>query len=184
MPSVTDAEGHGCPATPAESGDLGWFPGEFYACATARTDALFELTDAILCDDGPVRSLPELSLVAEHRRGHGAMYDALACGQIEPRRLRRARRPRHRQGDRPGQAPVAARQRRGQHPRRGVGTPSCGLIRGFVDGHRRGSFEGSLRQRHGRGRSLTPDRITPPGAHPSREFGWGTVVGLVEPVPV
>ena len=56
---------------------------------TARADALFELTDAVLCADGPVRSLVELTLVAEHRRGHGAMYDALDHGQVEIGRLRR-----------------------------------------------------------------------------------------------
>jgi hypothetical protein len=53
-------------------------------------DALFELTDAVLCADGPVTSLVELTLVAEHRRGHGAMYDALNAGRVEPERLRRA----------------------------------------------------------------------------------------------
>jgi DDE superfamily endonuclease len=36
-----------------------------------------------------VRSLVELMLVAEHRRGHGAMYDALGHGRVEPSRLRR-----------------------------------------------------------------------------------------------
>jgi hypothetical protein len=51
---------------------------------------LFELTDAVLCADGPVTSLVELTLVAEHRRGHGAMYDALGQGQLEPERLRRS----------------------------------------------------------------------------------------------
>ena len=34
----------------------------------ARADALFELTDAVLCADGPVTSLVDLTLVAEHRR--------------------------------------------------------------------------------------------------------------------
>ena len=29
----------------------------FYSCLGARADALFELTDAVLCADGPVRSL-------------------------------------------------------------------------------------------------------------------------------
>ncbi|HEX2300154.1 MAG TPA: NF041680 family putative transposase [Pseudonocardiaceae bacterium] len=70
-------------------GELSRFRREFYASLTARPDALFELTDAILCADGPVTSLVELTLVAEHRRGHGAMYDALGHGQIEPERLRR-----------------------------------------------------------------------------------------------
>jgi hypothetical protein len=57
---------------------------------TARADALFELTDAVLCLDGPVRSLVDLTLVAEHRRGHGAMYDALNHGHVEPERIRRS----------------------------------------------------------------------------------------------
>ena len=51
---------------------------------------LFELTEAVLCADGPVRSLVELSLLAEHRRGHGALYDALNHGRVEPHRIRRA----------------------------------------------------------------------------------------------
>ena len=76
--------------TPAGWGDLAWFRREFYACRVARADALFELTEAVLCADGPVTSLVELTLVAEHRRGHGAMYDALAAGRVEPERLRRA----------------------------------------------------------------------------------------------
>ncbi|WP_433223634.1 NF041680 family putative transposase [Dactylosporangium sp. CS-047395] len=71
-------------------GDLGWFRGEFYRCLTARGDALFELADAVLCADGPVRSLPALSLVAEHRRGHGALYDALGAGRVDVDRLRTA----------------------------------------------------------------------------------------------
>jgi hypothetical protein len=71
------------------SGDLSRFRLEFFACLTARADALFEACDAVLCADGPVRSLAELSLVGEHRRGHGALYDAVANGDIEIARLRR-----------------------------------------------------------------------------------------------
>jgi DDE superfamily endonuclease len=70
-------------------GELSRFRQVFYASLTARADALFELTDAVLCADGPVTSLVELTLVAEHRRGHGAMYDALNQGRVEPERLRR-----------------------------------------------------------------------------------------------
>ena len=70
-------------------GELSRFRQGFYASLTARSDALFELSDAVLCADGPVTSLVELTLVAEHRRGHGAMYDALGQGQLEPERLRR-----------------------------------------------------------------------------------------------
>ena len=61
-----------------------------YRCLTARSDALFELTDAVLCADGPVKSLVDLTLTAEHRRGHGALYDALNQGIIDVGRLRRA----------------------------------------------------------------------------------------------
>jgi hypothetical protein len=70
-------------------GELSRFRREFFAGLSARADALFELTDAVLCADGPVTSLVELTLVAEHRRGHGAMYDALSQGRVEPDRLRR-----------------------------------------------------------------------------------------------
>ncbi|MES9553869.1 MULTISPECIES: transposase [unclassified Streptomyces] len=70
--------------------ELSRFRGEFYSCLTRRADALFELADAVLCADGPVRSLVELSLVGEHRRGHGGFYDALAAGEVDVARLRRA----------------------------------------------------------------------------------------------
>jgi hypothetical protein len=66
------------------------FRQEFYSCLTARADALFELCDAVLCTDGPVVSLPELSLAGVHRRGHGALYDGLAAGRIDIARLRMA----------------------------------------------------------------------------------------------
>ena len=38
-------------------GELSRFRQEFYTSLTARADALFELSDAVLCADGPVRSL-------------------------------------------------------------------------------------------------------------------------------
>ena len=34
----------------------------FYRCLTARADELFELTEALLCTEGPVRTLAELAL--------------------------------------------------------------------------------------------------------------------------
>jgi hypothetical protein len=49
---------------------------------------LFELTDAALCTEGPVRSLVGLSLAPEHRRGHGALYDGINHGDIDIARLR------------------------------------------------------------------------------------------------
>lgn len=68
---------------------LSVFRAEFYRCLTARRDALFELTDALLCTDGPVTSLVGLVLAPEHRRGHGAMYDGLNNGHVDVARLRR-----------------------------------------------------------------------------------------------
>jgi hypothetical protein len=69
-------------------GDLSGFRQEFYQCLTARADALFELCDAVLCTDGPVTSLVELSLAVEHRRGHGALYDGVNQGRIDIDRFR------------------------------------------------------------------------------------------------
>jgi hypothetical protein len=69
-------------------GDLSSFRDAFYRCLTARADALFELTDALLCTDGPVRTLVGLSLAPEHRRGHGALYDGINHGHIDIARLR------------------------------------------------------------------------------------------------
>lgn len=62
---------------------LSRFREEFYACLTARSDAWFELADTVPCGDGPMRSLAELSLVGEHRRGHGGLYAAVARGCID-----------------------------------------------------------------------------------------------------
>ena len=69
-------------------GLLAAFRGELYRCLTARAEALFELADAVLCADGPVRMLAALSLAPEHRRGHGAAYDAVNAGRVSIARLR------------------------------------------------------------------------------------------------
>ena len=42
------------------------------------------------CADGPVRSLVELLLAGEHRRGHGSLYAALSRGRCYTGRLRKA----------------------------------------------------------------------------------------------
>jgi hypothetical protein len=68
---------------------LSRFRVELYESLYKRADALFDLTDAVLCADGPVKTLVELSLAVEHQRGHGAMYAALDRGWAEPARLRR-----------------------------------------------------------------------------------------------
>jgi hypothetical protein len=69
---------------------LSRFRRDFHACLTARADELSELADAVLCADGPVKTLVGLSLAPEHRRGHGALYDAVNHGRISIRRLRRS----------------------------------------------------------------------------------------------
>lgn len=56
---------------------------DFFDFLTARGDTLFELTDALLCADGPVKTPVDLTLTAEHRRGHGAMYKALNGGNVD-----------------------------------------------------------------------------------------------------
>lgn len=76
--------------TRVEGDGLARFRQLFYDCLQRRADALFELADAVLCGDGPVRSLVELSLVGEHRRGHGSLYAALDQGRVDIARLRRA----------------------------------------------------------------------------------------------
>ncbi len=63
------------------------FRARLYGCLISRPDAAFELVDAILCADHAVTSLAELSLVPEFRRGHGALYDALAAGRIDEDKL-------------------------------------------------------------------------------------------------
>ncbi|MFJ8618709.1 transposase [Streptomyces clavifer] len=60
-------------------------PDAFYGCLSARADAFFELTDALLCTDGPTRTPVELSLLAEHQRGYGSQYSALHRGRREHR---------------------------------------------------------------------------------------------------
>jgi hypothetical protein len=67
---------------------LSGFRHEFYGCLSARADELFELVEAVLCTDGPVRTLVDLALAPEHRRGHGSLYDGLNRGRLDVARLR------------------------------------------------------------------------------------------------
>jgi hypothetical protein len=71
-------------------GVLSSFRREWYRCLTGRADALFQATDSLLCAAQPIRSLAEVSLADVFQRGHGALYDALACGSLEVGRLRRS----------------------------------------------------------------------------------------------
>ena len=70
---------------------------QLYQCMARRADASFELTDALLCTDGPVKTLVGLPPAPEHRStgapehrwGQGAMWDALKFGRIDVESLRR-----------------------------------------------------------------------------------------------
>ncbi|MDQ6798378.1 MAG: transposase [Actinomycetota bacterium] len=68
---------------------LGSFRSQLYGCFTRWADALFELTDAMVCSSGPISSVPSLSLEPEFTRSHGSLYKALSRGRIDTDRLRR-----------------------------------------------------------------------------------------------
>jgi hypothetical protein len=69
--------------------ELSRFRSEFcYRCLSARADAFFELTDALLCADGPVKTPVELSLASGHRRGYGSFCGALNHGRLDTEALR------------------------------------------------------------------------------------------------
>lgn len=88
----------------------------FLDCLTARGDTLFELTDALLGADGPVTTPVDLTLTAEHRRGHGAMYEALNCGKVEVPRLRQVLAGLPQPGASAGRLVLAGEGRRGTPP--------------------------------------------------------------------
>lgn len=64
------------------------FRNSFYECLHRRSDALFELTDAILSADAAAPAPVHLSLQPAHRRGWGSCYAALARGRIDAELLR------------------------------------------------------------------------------------------------
>jgi hypothetical protein len=76
------------PSVSERRSDLGAFRCGLYGCLTRWADALFELSDALLCASGPVTSIPSLSLETEFTRSHGSLYKALERGRIDEERLR------------------------------------------------------------------------------------------------
>jgi hypothetical protein len=68
---------------------LAGFRAGWFGCLGRWADVLFELTDAVLCAEGPVRSFPRLSLEPVMGRGHGSGYAGLARGQADERALGR-----------------------------------------------------------------------------------------------
>jgi hypothetical protein len=75
-----------CTATQTEQ--LHAFRTGFYNCLTGWPDALFELSDALLCAPAPVSSVPALSLEPVFRRSHGSLYKGLDRGDIDTEALR------------------------------------------------------------------------------------------------
>src|SRR5918997_147005 len=72
-----------------ESSDaLHSFRHSLYECPYRRGDALFKLTDAILCADAAAPSPVNLSLQPAHRRGWGSFYAALGRERIDAEVLR------------------------------------------------------------------------------------------------
>src|SRR5215469_11810284 len=61
---------------------------QVYHSLDRSADALFDLTDALLCE-APARSLPELSLSATFRRTWSSCYEALEDGCINQGRWSR-----------------------------------------------------------------------------------------------
>ncbi len=76
------------PQQPVALARLQGFRAGLHGCCTRRADALVDLADALLSAQGPVASLPQLSLEPAHRRGWGSTYAALARGRIDAERLR------------------------------------------------------------------------------------------------
>lgn len=67
---------------------LNKFRQDYYHCLTNRADALFELTDALLCTQSKVTDLAHLSLEPEHHRGYGALYDAINHGHLDTEKFK------------------------------------------------------------------------------------------------
>lgn len=85
---IIDHAVSGPPPGDESVGVLDRFRSDVYECFDRRGDALSELIDAVTCGVAPVRDLARLSLEPAHRRGHGALYDALNAGCIDVGRLR------------------------------------------------------------------------------------------------
>lgn len=74
---------HGLPQHPAHLPK-----NSLYRCFDRRTDALFELTNAVLTA-GVVTSPVHLSLQPFHRRGWGRLYAALSRGSMNGEAMRK-----------------------------------------------------------------------------------------------
>ena len=69
-------------------GELVSFRAGLYDSLGSWADALFELSDALLCAGRSVTSVPALSLEPEFTRSHGSLYKALQLGEIDEQAMR------------------------------------------------------------------------------------------------
>ncbi|MDH4119654.1 MAG: transposase [Acidimicrobiia bacterium] len=91
-------DGEDLKPAPSPGTGLVGFRTDLRGAMTSWGDALFELTDAVLCSPTPVGSVPSLSLEPVFRRSHGSVYKALARGSIDEDQMRQvlvANRPAH-----------------------------------------------------------------------------------------
>ncbi|GAA0449099.1 hypothetical protein GCM10010361_11390 [Streptomyces olivaceiscleroticus] len=79
MSGLPEAGGRGAVA------ELSRFRTACYGCLSARADAFFELTDALLCAGRSDSDTGQLSLLAEHQRGYGSLYGALNMAAWTPK---------------------------------------------------------------------------------------------------
>jgi len=75
--------------SPSPTAELIDFRRVLHGCFPRWGDALFELSDAVLCSPTPVASVPSLSLEPVFRRSHASIYKALARGDIDDDQLRK-----------------------------------------------------------------------------------------------
>ena len=74
--------------TDATADALASFRSGLYDAFGSWADALFELSDALLCAGRSVASVPSLSLEPEFTRSHGSLYKALQHGEIDEEAMR------------------------------------------------------------------------------------------------
>ncbi len=73
---------------PTAHHELVSFRAGLYDAFGSWADALFGLSDALVCAAGKVTSVPSLSLEPEFTRSHGSLYKALQHGEVDKEALR------------------------------------------------------------------------------------------------
>src|SRR4051794_1452146 len=89
MDSLVPVGGVGQSGAAEAAGRLRGFRGGLYRWLERRGGVLFWRTGALLWAGGRVSSLVGLARAPAHRRGHGALYDAVNVGRVDVERLGR-----------------------------------------------------------------------------------------------